>query len=95
MMIEAGAREISEEDMAKAILEGHKVIQEIVKLQTELQKKINPKKREISTSALSEEVEKKVRAASESKFKGVFGQKLKADQDAFLKELYQKECKRD
>jgi len=45
VMVEAGASEISEQVMAEALAEGHRVIKEIVKLQQELRARVGKAKR--------------------------------------------------
>jgi len=45
VMVEAGASEISEQVMAEALVEGHRVIKEVVKLQQELRARVGKPKR--------------------------------------------------
>ena len=45
VMVEAGASEISEQVMAEALVEGHRVIKEVVKLQQELRARVGKAKR--------------------------------------------------
>jgi polyribonucleotide nucleotidyltransferase len=62
VMVEAGASEVSEQVMAEALAEGHKVIQQIVGIQKELRQRIGKAKRPFARkepdAALVAEIEK-------------------------------------
>src|SRR6059036_1281408 len=68
-MVESGAQEVSEEIMVEALNFGHQAIKQIIALQKELYRKIQPQKREVTPPAvdedLAEEIEKLVRAELE------------------------------
>jgi len=65
VMVEAGANEVSEEVMIEALNFGHQAIKQIIALQRELYRKIQPQKREVapppSDPALAAEIEKFIR----------------------------------
>ncbi len=53
-MVEAGANEVSEEDMLKALELAHSLIKELCELQIELRDKVNPKQLEATIAAVDE-----------------------------------------
>ena len=55
MMVEAGAKEVSEHDMLEAILFGHEVIKEIVAFQEKMQAEAGKEKIELVPAEISEE----------------------------------------
>ncbi len=59
-MVEAGAKEVSEEAMIEAIAFGHNVVKEIIEMEQELYDKIRPEKITFQLPAVSEDVESKV-----------------------------------
>ena len=61
LMVEAGAKEVTEEEMLKAILFGHEEIKKLVRWQKEIVKEIGKPKREIEYYHVPEELEKEVR----------------------------------
>ena len=61
MMVEAGAKEVSEEEMRDAILYAHGYIKEIVKFIEEIAKVAGKPKREVELFAVGEDIEKDVR----------------------------------
>ena len=69
VMVEAGASEVSEEIMVEALNFGHQAIKQIIALQKELYRKIQPQKRPVSPpatdAALAAEVEKFIRVELE------------------------------
>ena len=62
LMVEAGAKEISEEDMLRAILTGHEEIKKIVAFQKEIVAEIGKEKREFPVFETGEDVKEVVRA---------------------------------
>ena len=62
LMVEAGAKEISEEDMLRAILTGHEEIKKTVAFQKELVAEIGKEKREFPVFETGEDVKEVVRA---------------------------------
>ncbi|HEY3313735.1 MAG TPA: polyribonucleotide nucleotidyltransferase [Bacillota bacterium] len=64
LMVEAGAKEVSEKDVLGAILFGHEKIKEIVALQEEMQREIGKPKRQMAVFKASPEVDQAARAAA-------------------------------
>ena len=62
LMVEAGAKEISEEDMLRAILTGHEEIKKIVAFQKEIVAEIGKEKREFPVFETGADVKEVVRA---------------------------------
>lgn len=60
MMVEAGANELSEEDMLKALVFGHGEIKKIVALQEELAAKVGKPKRPLKTVEIDKDLEHQV-----------------------------------
>jgi polyribonucleotide nucleotidyltransferase len=67
MMIEAGAEEVSEGDVFKAIEFGHKTIKDIIKLQEELASSIGQKKRKFELYSPDEKIKKFIADRAEKK----------------------------
>jgi polyribonucleotide nucleotidyltransferase len=62
-MVECGANEVSEEVMVEALNFGHEAIKQIIGIQKELYKKINPKKMTVVPDPIDETVAKQVEKA--------------------------------
>jgi polyribonucleotide nucleotidyltransferase len=62
LMVEAGAKEVSEETVLAAIALGHDVIREIVALQEKMMAEIGKTKREVKLFAVNPEIDSAVRA---------------------------------
>lgn len=90
VMIEAGAKELSEEKMLEAIKFGHEAIKQTVRLQMELKNKVGKKKAQVKAIEIPAEVEQKVRQIAGNEFEKVFGLKTKEEQEGFFKALYEK-----
>lgn len=90
VMIEAGAKEISEEQMLEALRVGHEAVKQAVKLQMELVKKAGRTKKEVKPIAIPAEMEKKIEAAIGKEFEKLFSKATKEEQEEFLKSLYEK-----
>jgi polyribonucleotide nucleotidyltransferase len=67
MMVEAGAKEVSEELVAEALEYAHRLIQPAIKLQQELVKKVGVEAKEYTLSLPSEDVQKEVDAYLDGK----------------------------
>lgn len=65
-MVEAGAKEVSEEDMLEAMLFGHEFIKKLCEFQEEIIAAVGKEKREITLYKVKEELENEVKAAYES-----------------------------
>ena len=72
MMVEAGAQEISEEEMLGAILFGHEEIKKIVAWIEEIVKEVGKPKLDINLRHVPEELEAAVKAYSEEKIASIF-----------------------
>jgi len=74
MMVEAGANEVSEEQVAEALVWAHEALQPAIKLQQELVEKVGVAKQEYELSLPSEDIQKEVDAYLDGKM----GEKLRA-----------------
>lgn len=91
IMIEAGCKEITEEQMFKAIHFGHEGIKQVIALQKELVSKVGSKeKMGIKAAAVSEDVRKKTLDAIGKGFDHVFNQKSKEAREEATRELFEK-----
>lgn len=90
VMIEAGAKELSEEKMFEAIKIGHEAIKKTVQLQMELKKKAGKPKKTVKPIEIPVEFEQKVQATAGNEFEKVFGKPTKEEQETFLKGIYEK-----
>ncbi|MBC1521117.1 polyribonucleotide nucleotidyltransferase [Listeria aquatica] len=68
-MVEAGAKEVSEEAMLEAIMFGHEEIKRLCKFQEEIIQAVGKEKREIELFVTNPELESEVKAVSEAKMK--------------------------
>lgn len=68
-MVEAGAKEVSEEAMLEAIMFGHEEIKRLCKFQEEIIQAVGKEKREIELFVTDPELESEVKAVSEAKMK--------------------------
>ena len=62
MMVEAGASEVSQEEVLEAILKGHEAIKEMVVLQEQMREEVGVPKKEIPVFAPAEEVMERVQS---------------------------------
>ncbi len=90
VMIEAGAQEISEEQMLEALKIGHEAVKKAVQLQLDLIKKAGKTKKTVKPLAFQAGMEQKIKAAIGGEFEKMFSQPGKEAQEAFLKSLYEK-----
>lgn len=60
MMVEAGAKEVSEEEMVRALEMAHKVFQPVIKLQQEMVKAVPPKEKPYELFKANEELRAKI-----------------------------------
>ena len=87
-MVEAGAKEVSEEKIEEAIKCAQQYIKEIIELQKELVKKVGRKKREnIITRKTTPELVKKVKGLSTSKLSEISKMPLKEQKEEALAAL--------
>lgn len=91
MMVEAGANEVTEEEMLGAILFGHEEIKKIVRWIEEIQKAVGKPKKEMPLSLPSAELEKAVREYAADKVAYIYGAFDRAErekrEDAATEEL--------
>ena len=66
-MVEAGSKEVSEEDMLGAIMFGHEKIKELIAFQEEIVKEVGKAKREIELYEVSEEIRSDVEARAKAR----------------------------
>ncbi len=66
-MVEAGSKEVSEEDMLGAIMFGHEKIKELIAFQEEIVKEVGKAKREIELYEVSEEIRSDVEARAKDR----------------------------
>lgn len=66
-MVEAGANEISEEEMLEALMFGHEAIRELCELQEKIIKEVGVAKREIELYQVDQEIEKDVLLKAEQR----------------------------
>ncbi len=66
-MVEAGAAEVSEEEMLDALMFGHEAIKKLCVFQKEIAKEIGKAKREVSLYEISKEIEEDIRAQAEAR----------------------------
>ncbi|MBI3312666.1 MAG: polyribonucleotide nucleotidyltransferase [Candidatus Omnitrophica bacterium] len=90
IMIEAGAKEISEEKMLEAIKFGHGVIRETVELEKDLAKKSSKPKFKPAKIEVPADMDKKIRQAIEGGFEAIFDLDSKEAREEGLKKLYEK-----
>ena len=87
-MIEAGAREVSEELIAQAIEVGHKELIKLIDAQEQLQKKCGKKKMTVSPRVINPDVAQKVRTLTKGKFAEINLIKDKGERSIAREELY-------
>lgn len=75
MMVEAGANEVSEDQIAEALEFAHKAMQPAITLQKQLVEKIAPEKQEYTLSLPSEEIQREV----DEFLKGKIGAEIRTD----------------
>ena len=87
VMLEAGAREVSEDIVVQAIKLGHEANQDIIRLQEELQKTFAKPKIEVHKSELDPEVIKAVSSIIDGKFAEILSQPKKQEREEALESL--------
>ena len=105
-MVEAGAREVSEEDMLEALMFGHEAIKELIKFEEEIIAEIGEEKMEYEKLEISDELRQEVvefchdRVDAALRIKDKIEKyeaidKVKADLEEKYKALYEDEMKPD
>lgn len=87
MMVEAGAQEVDEETMVKALDAAHEAIQPAIELQNMLAKKLNVTAREFEVAKTDEEITKQVEKFLKDKLGAKIRGGEKREYDARIKEL--------
>ena len=90
IMLEAGAKELTETEMLEAIQAGQKALQAVIQIQKELQKKAGKPKFAVEKKQISKEIEQKVSAGVKGQFEKIFGLGTKEEREEKIKELYEK-----
>ena len=89
-MVEAGAKEVSEEDMLQALMFGHEQIKKLCAFQEEIVKACGKEKREVTLYAVDEALDKEVRENFEAKIREAVSIKEKLERYGKIDELTEK-----
>ncbi len=84
LMIEAGAREVPGEQVLEAILAGHEVIKEIIRLQKEMVEKVGQEKMEFPVLQIEPELSREVEDFCAGKIKNAFRIEEKLEREQAL-----------
>ena len=87
IMLEAGAREVSEEVVTRAIKFGHEANQQIITLQEQLAKACGKPKEEGPTSEIAPELVSAVASTAEKRLAQILSQPLKSEREEVLNSL--------
>ncbi|MCP7736146.1 polyribonucleotide nucleotidyltransferase [Listeria monocytogenes] len=86
-MVEAGAKEVSEEAMLEAIMFGHEEIKRLCEFQQQIIAAVGKEKREIELFVSDPELEAEVKAASEGKMKTAIKTEEKKAREAAIEDV--------
>ena len=86
-MVEAGAKEVSEEDMLQALMFGHEQIKKLCAFQEEIVNACGKEKREVTLYAVDEALDKEVRENFEAKIREAVSIKEKLERYGKIDEL--------
>ncbi|MBM5604283.1 polyribonucleotide nucleotidyltransferase [Listeria seeligeri] len=86
-MVEAGAKEVSEEAMLEAIMFGHEEIKRLCEFQQQIIDAVGKEKREIELFVSDPELEAEVKAASEGKMKAAIKTEEKKAREAAIEDV--------
>ncbi|MDB7986059.1 polyribonucleotide nucleotidyltransferase [Faecalicoccus pleomorphus] len=86
-MVEAGAKEVSEDDMLQALMFGHEQIKKLCAFQEEIVKACGKEKREVTLYAVDEALDKEVRENFEAKIREAVSIKEKLERYGKIDEL--------
>ncbi len=86
-MVEAGAKEVSEEAMLEAIMFGHEEIKRLCEFQQEIIKAVGKEKREIELFVTDPELEEEVKSLSEAKMKAAIQTEEKKAREAAIEDV--------
>jgi len=88
VMVEGGAKEISEEDLVAAIMFAHKSVQPVIAIQEELARKCGAKKWKVEEVEVDPDLKKKVKSMVKGKLDKALRIKTKRERYAALDELH-------
>ncbi len=88
-MVEAGAKEVSEEDMLGALMFGHEHIKQLCAFQEEIIAAVGKEKREITLYTVDEQIDKEVRAQFEQPIREAVSIEKKLERYGKIDELTQ------
>ncbi len=88
-MVEAGAKEVSEEDMLAALMFGHEQVKKLCEFQNTIIEAIGKEKREIKLYAVDEALDQEVRSNFETKIRQAVSIKEKLERYGKIDELTQ------
>ena len=86
-MVEAGSKEVSEEDMLDALMFGHEEIKRLVAFQEEIQKEVGKEKYEVELYTIPTEIDELVKGMAESDLKKAVSIKEKLERYAKIDEI--------
>lgn len=86
-MVEAGAREVSEEDMLAALMFGHEQIKKLCAFQEEIVAACGKEKREIELYAVDETIDREVRSNFEAQIRAAVSIKVKLERYGKIDDL--------
>ena len=86
-MVEAGAKEVSEEDMLEALMFGHEQVKKLCAFQEEVIKACGKEKREIELYTVDETIDQEVRSQFEAKIRAAVSIKEKLERYGKIDEL--------
>ncbi|MBS3990508.1 MAG: polyribonucleotide nucleotidyltransferase [Erysipelothrix sp.] len=86
-MVEAGAKEVSEEDMLDAMLFGHEFIVKLCEFQEEIARTVGKEKREVSLYSIPEEISSTVKLNFESRLRTAVSIKEKLERYDAIDEI--------
>lgn len=90
IMLEAGAKELTESEILDAIRTGQSALQPVIQIQKELQKKAGKAKLSVEKRKISNVVQQKVSKAVTGEFEKIFGLGSKEEREEKVKQLYEK-----
>lgn len=93
VMVEGGAKNVSEEEIQKAIFYGHRMMQPIIELQESIAKELNITKRKYSDSLISNELYDLVKNNYSAAFTDVLTTRIKQERQTKARELFEKAMK--
>jgi len=90
VMLEAGAKEVSEEEFLKAIMAGQRELKAVIKIQRELQAKVGKSKLPVQERQIPDPITQKVSGMVKGEFEKVFDLKTKEGREERVAELFEK-----